>query len=337
MIIRRIFGLIIFLIGMTVLIVSLLGAFYAGRFVDSLTGGVTNSLALATQSLDTAGDTLALARGSIGATRDSLGATAATLTGASQSLTDSQTMIDNISGVITQEVPEGLEGVQTALPNIIQVAGIIDRTLVTLSSVGIDRTIPLPFGGSIPLQFDLGIDYEPDVPFDESLRQFESSLVGLPESLRGLEGDLRTTNDNLATLAADFGTTGDNLAALDGQIEALLPLLDQYALLVDDLQATLAGIESDLAGRMNVLKIGLIGLLIGLGLTQLASIYLGWELLSGQREPVRFENRVVAPPAQPGPWPLPGEPPTYVAPLAEAPPASISYTPGIEEDNDPAR
>jgi hypothetical protein len=327
MIVRRIFGFIIFLIGMTVLILSLLGAFYAGRLVDSLTGGVTNSLMLATQSLDTAGDTLALARDSISAARDGLGATAATLSSTSQSLTDSQTMIDNISGVITQEVPEGIEGVQTALPNIIQVAGIIDRTLVTLSSVGIDRTIPLPFGGSFPLRFDLGIDYEPEVPFDESLRQFETSLVGLPESLRGLEDDLRLTNDNLATLAADFQTTGNNLAALDGQIEALLPLLDQYTVLVGDLQATIAGIESNLAGRMNVLRIGLIGLLIGLGLTQLASIYLGWELMSGLREPVRYETLAVAPPAPAVPWPLTGEPPTYVETRTET---RMAYEPDNE-------
>jgi hypothetical protein len=216
------------------------------------------------------------------------------------------------------------------LPNIIQVAGIIDRTLVTLSSVGIDRTIPLPFGGSFPLRFDLGIDYDPEVPFDESLRQFETSLVGLPESLRGLEDDLSTTNENLATLAADFQTTGNNLAALDGQIEALLPLLDQYTVLVEDLQATIAGIESNLAGRMNVLRIGLIGLLIGLGLTQLASIYLGWELMSGEREPARYDNVVVVPPTPAVAWPLTNEPPAYVDPRTET---RVAYEPGIKEDD----
>lgn len=329
--VQRIFGLIIFLIGLTILILSLIGAFYAGGFVDNLSQGVANSLTLASQSLDAAKDTLALARDSVSAANDGLGATAATLGSASRSLTDSRAMIDNISVVTTQEVPEGIEGIQTALPNIIEVAGIIDRTLVTLSSVGIDRTIPLPFGGSIPLQFDLGIDYNPDMAFDASLREFESSLDGLPESLRGLQDDLQTTNDNLMTLSTDFQSTADNLTTLNTQIDGILPLLDQYTALVDELQGTIAQVEDSLASRMNTLKAGLIALLIGLGLTQLASIYLGWELLSGQREPWRREPLVVATAPTTASWPLTNEPPTFGEPLTET--HALGYEPGIDEEH----
>jgi hypothetical protein len=317
MIIRRIFGLIIFLIGLTILILSLVGAFYVSGFVDNLAEGVTNSLALASQSLDTARNTLVLARDTVSDANDGLSATAGTMASASQTLADSRGMIDNVSAVTTQEVPEAIEGIQAALPNVIQVAAIIDRTLVALSSFGIDRVINLPLGGSIPIQFDLGIDYDPAVSFDESLREFESSLVGLPESLRGLEDDLRVANENLTTLSTDLLATSENLTAINARVGEIIPLLDQYTTLVDQLSDTITQVEGNLASRLNTLKIGLIALLVGLGLTQLASIYLGWELLSGQRAPVRYEPMLVAPENQPAAWPLTNEPPTFGEPLPE--------------------
>jgi hypothetical protein len=330
MIMRRIFGILLFIIGLTILILSVAGVFYVGDAIDNLTSGITSSLTLAAQSLDAARDTLVLARDSVGDVQSGLDATTGALARTSQTLADSGGMIDNVSAVTTQEVPEAIEGIQAALPNLIQVASIIDRTLVTLSNVGIDREIPLPFGGSIPLQFDLGIDYDPEVSFDESLRVFESSLVGLPESLRGLEDDLQQTNDNLVALSGDLQATSDNLATVNGRIGEIVPLLEQYTALVDQLATTLAGAESAIASQLNLLKLGLTGLLLAIGLTQLASIYLGWELMSGQREPARYGPLLVAPESQAA-WPLTSDPPTYGEPAAGT--QAIGYAPLKDEDD----
>jgi hypothetical protein len=330
MIIRRIFGIILFILGLTILILSVAGALYVDGVIDNLTGGITGSLTLASQSLDTARNTLVLAHDSVSDIHDGLDATTGTLARTSQTLADSGSMIDNVSAVTTQEVPEAIEGIQAALPNVIQVASIIDRTLVTLSNVGIDREIPLPFGGSIPLQFDLGIDYDPEVPFDESLSVFEASLVGLPESLRGLEDDLQLTNDNLAVLSGDLQATSDNLATINGRIGEIVPLLDQYTGLIDQLSASLAGAESAIARQLSLIKLGLIGLLLAVGLTQLATIYLGWELMSGQREPVRYGPLLVAPESQ-AVWPLTSDPPTYDEPPVAT--ESIGYAPLKEGDD----
>jgi hypothetical protein len=330
MIIRRIFGIILFILGLTILILSMIGAIYVDGVIDNLAGGITGSLTLASQSLDTARNTLALARDSVSDVHDGLDATTGVMARTSQTLADSGSMLDNVSTVTTQEVPEAIEGIQAALPNVIQVASIIDRTLVTLSNVGIDREIPLPFGGSIPLQFDLGIDYDPEIPFDESLRVFEASLVGLPESLRGLEDDLQLANDNLAVLSGDLQATADNLATINGRIGEIVPLLDQYTALIDQLSASLAGAESAIASQLNLIKLGLIGLLLAVGLTQLATIYLGWELMSGQREPVRYEPLLVAPESQTV-WPLTSDPPTYGEPPAAT--QAIGYAPLKDEDD----
>ncbi len=296
MIIRKILGLIMLLTGLVILTSAFAGAYLAGDALAAVGDSITDSLALASQSLDSARATLGLARDSIndvyGGLDTAVGATAS----AAQTIDGSRPLIDNVATVTTQQVPEAVEGIQAALPNMIQVAAVIDNTLTTLSSVGIDRDIPLPFGGSIPLKFDLGIDYNPTTSFDDSLRVFEASLTGLPESLRGLEDDLQTTNSNLALLAADLQATSENLTTINTRIGESLPLLDQYTQLVDDLGATLTHIETNLGGRLDLIRTIVIALLIAIGLTQLAPIYLGWELLSGRRD-----REVYYPAASPAP------------------------------------
>lgn len=294
MIIRRVLGLIMLLTGLTLLIASLAAAYFAGDVLDGFADSINRSVEVASTSLDAARSTLELARDSISDVDGGL-ATAVTATaGAARTLDESRPLIDNVATVTTQEVPEAIEGMQTALPNMIEVAGVIDKTLTTLSSVGIDQTIPLPFGGSIPLRFDLGIDYNPTTPFDESLRVFEASLVGLPESLRGLEDDLAATNSNLASLSTDLQATSDNLGTINARMSDLGGLFDQYTLLIDDVAGLLAQIETQLGPRLELIRLVAIALLIALGLSQLAPIYLGWELITGQRDPQRYiENTTI--------------------------------------------
>lgn len=284
MVIRRILGFIMLLTGLTILVISLAGMFYISSLLDDLTGSIRNTLTLTTQSLDAARSTLDFLMETTGDVGSGLAAAVEATGKAADTMSDSRPLIDNVSGVVTQEIPEAVEGIQSALPNIIQVAAVIDNTLSTLSGIGIDRDIPLPFGGSIPLRFDLGIDYNPDVPFDDSLRGFQTSLDGLPESLRGLESDLSATSENLSTLAGDLQLAADNLATISGQFEAITPLLDQYSSLVNQLDATLAQVDDSIEQRLRLIQYGVIAVLFLLGLTQLAPIYLGWELITGRRD-----------------------------------------------------
>lgn len=328
MIIRRILGLIMLLAGLALLVFSLAGAYFAGDALAGLAGGIDRTLATASQSLDAARDTLALARDSISDVDGGLATAVAATAGAAQTLNDSRPLLDNVATVTTQEVPEAVEGIQAALPNMIEVAAVIDRTLTTLSSVGIDREIPLPFGGSIPLSFDLGIDYNPTTPFDESLRTFETSLVGLPESLRGLEDDLSATNANLASLSDGLQATSDNLGTINTRISELGPLLDQYSLLVEQADDLLSQVGAQVEPRLELIRVGVIALLIALGLSQLAPIYLGWELLTGRRdrltEPTTLvvaadhpASVVVATVEEPSDMILPADEPTLYTPDKE--------------------
>ena len=291
MVLKRILGLIMLMTALAILAFSLAAAVYVGQVLAEVGDSIQANLALVSDSLDTARDTLALSRDTFGDVGGGLGTAVDATANAARTVSESRPLIDNVTTVTTQEVPEAIEGIQNTLPNMIQVAGVIDRALRTLGSVGIDRTIPLPFGGSIPLQFDLGIDYAPATTFDDSLRGFQTSLDGLPESLRGLETDLQATRDNLGTLSADLQATSDNLALINNRVGEVLPLIDQYTVLVDDLSVTIARVSADLEQQLDTLRLGILAGLVFLALSQLAPLYLGWELLSGRRAAA---ERVVA-------------------------------------------
>jgi hypothetical protein len=287
MVIRRILGLIILLTALVILGGSLYAAYFVGDALAGLGAGIHDNLALAGQTLDTARTTLTLSRDTFSDVNGGLGTAVAATANASRTVGDSRPLIDNVGVVITQEVPEAVEGIQNALPNMIEVAGVIDSTLRTLSSIGIDRTINLPFGGSIPLQFDLGIDYAPAVPFDDTLRGFQGSLDGLPESMRGLATDLEATSANLGALATDLQATSDNLAVINSRVGEVLPLIDQYLVLADQAKVAITRVDANVEAQLNALRLGAVAGLVLLALSQLAPLYLGWELLTGRRDPAR--------------------------------------------------
>ena len=287
MVIRRILGLIILLTALVILGGSVYAAIFVGDALAELGAGVRDNLALASQTLATARTTLALSRDTFSDVNGGLGTAVAATANASRTVGDSRPLIDNVGVVVTQEVPEAVEGIQNALPNMIEVAGVIDGTLRTLSSIGIDRTINLPFGGSIPLQFDLGIDYAPAIPFDNTLRGFQASLDGLPESMRGLETDLQTTSANLGALATDLQAASDNLGVINSRVGEVLPLIDQYLALADQAGAAIDRVDANVETQLETLRLGSIAVLVFLALSQLAPLYLGWEMLTGRRDPAR--------------------------------------------------
>jgi ABC-type transporter Mla subunit MlaD len=294
-IIKRILGLIMMIVALAIIILSILGAFRVGDAITSVTSSIESTLRFTSESLTTAIDTVTLTQDTIrevGTGLDTASTATANLSGA---ISDSRPFLSSVSVIVSEDLPANLEAVQAALPNVVQVAGVIDQTLTTLSSIGIDQTIDLPFGQSIPLQWDLGIDYDPEIPFNQTIGAFEGTLDGLPQSLRDLEDDLTTTTDNLGVLSDNLLTISDDLDTINQNVNNLVPLLDQYTVLIDDLQTAIDGALGRIPAQLDTLRLGIIIGLALLALSQLAGLYLGYELLSGRREE-RVTTIMVTPP-----------------------------------------
>lgn len=106
-------------------------------------------------------------------------------------------LIDTTSDVIGGDLADGLDDAVGTLPALVDTGRIIDRTMRTLSLVG--------------------VDYDPDVPLDESLAGLEASLRPIPEQLRGQVAALEEVGTDIDVVVLDAGSLAATL--LEARIE----------------------------------------------------------------------------------------------------------------------
>ncbi|GAB4266069.1 MAG: hypothetical protein Kow0080_06950 [Candidatus Promineifilaceae bacterium] len=276
--IKRIFGGILLFVGISGMALAAAGVRLGRQAVDSLGQTTLDSLTLLGDTLATVEDTLLLAKQTVDDVNTSLDTVSDTAVSVSQTVRQTKPLLGQVSTVVGEEVPDSLESLETAVPDIVAVAGAIDDTLTTLNNFRIDRSIL-----GIPLQFDLGITYQPEQPFDETVAVLGDSIAVLPDQLRSLDIFLTVTSNNLDTISQDLNRLASDLQDVNGRISELNPLLDEYLALTtrlaDQNRLVRAQIESQLAN----LKTAVLIVSVWFGLTQLTTLYLGWELLTNRR------------------------------------------------------
>lgn len=280
---KRLLGLIIFLVGMGGLALSGFGLVFGRQAANILAANVDSSYQLTADSLDNLINTLVLVKTATGDITTTLETAKTTADGVATAVQETRPLVDQINVITTENVPATLEEVQTAIPNIAQVAAVVDDTLTTLNNFRLDEgyTLNIPLVGeyTIPLQFDLGIDYTPTEPFDQTINDLGASLDGLPEQLRTLETYLNVTSSSLNSISQDVHALADNLTAVNSSLNQLTPLLDEYLRLATQAQTQLSQLRTALNNQINTLQIALTIITVWLALSQLVPLYLGWQLL----------------------------------------------------------
>lgn len=283
---KRLLGFLILLVGLGGLVLSGGGLVFGRQAIDQVAVNLENSLQTTADSLDTVINSLVLAQTTLTDVGTTLGTASDTTETVATAVQESRPLLTQINTIATDQVPQTLEEVQTAIPNIAQVAGVVDNTLTTLNNFRLDEslTIPIPFGPeiNIPLQFDLGIDYTPTEPFDQTVNELGASLEGLPEQLRGLETYLTVTSSNLQTISQGLHDVADDMEAVNGRISEFAPLLDDYLLLATATQTKLQNTQQQLNTQLDTLKLVLTVVTVWLALSQLVPLYVGWELVRGK-------------------------------------------------------
>lgn len=268
---RRLLGLFMLLIAIVGVILSVAGTYVVWNMIDGLGDGIDATLELTSQSLDTVADSLILTKSTVEDVTDSVDTVEITTNNLSTTISDTRPLLDQVSLVATEDVPNSLEAVQETLPNVAEVAGSIDDTLRILSAFSVNQSIV-----GVNFGFDLGIDYDPEQPFDESIEQIGSSLDGVPERLRELEPFLDVTSGNLATISENIETLASDLGEINENIENVQPLLDDYLDIVYQTQDLVNQTRGSLRAQLQPVKYIVMILFIWIGLTQIAPLYLGW-------------------------------------------------------------
>lgn len=283
---RRIIGLLMLALGTIGIVISAAGVFFGRQAVDSTFKGLDDALVLASQGLDTAVDSLELAKITLGDVNEGLETVEGAAINIAKTVTDTRPLLDQVSVVVSQNASGSVEAMQASIPALAEVAATIDQTLLTLSQFRIDEQI-LGF----ELKYDLGINYSPEIPFDQAFVGLGASLTGLPQELRSVEGNLEVANVNLAAISDSITAISTDIDIINGRIAEVPAQIDSYTIIVRQINNSFAGIRTQVTQQQERVKLILTFVLIWWGLPQLALVMIGWDFLFGRRGATAKEIR----------------------------------------------
>lgn len=279
--VRRFFGILILLTGIFGLVMGVVGLRVTNNLIDQLGVALDNTLKLTATNLDNVHETLVVTKSSLREATVAIDTVQVTALDLSVTITETRPFLGSVNEVATQNVPNSLDAFQDAIPNIAEVAGGIDDAMTALSNF----TFATQLLG-VDLGFDLGIDYSPAVPFDETITELGESLEGLPDSLRDLDTQIQVTSDNLVVISNDVERLSDDIGSINAQLKRFDPVIDDYVKTVSDLRFSANLARQDITAQMESLKMGANLLFLWLALMQITPLYLGAKLVFGKKDDV---------------------------------------------------
>ena len=258
-------------------ILGVMGILYISNWVGSAQSKLDHNFLVIDETLDSVQDVIIETSDVISSTSQSLGTLQKSLSDASTTLLEIQPLIRKTTKVVTVEVPDALDGVQVSMPSLIETAKSIDETLTWLSDFKI--TIPNPFGAD--WNYDLGISYNPGVPLDQALDSMSQNLVDIPDDLRELDQNLSDTDTNLKLVSDDLDLLANDIKITNERIEEVAPRIQVFIGHVDDVQISLRETQTSVINFFDLGQKVLTAILLLLIISQIPSIYMGIQLITG--------------------------------------------------------
>lgn len=183
---------------------------------------------------------------------------------AASSATTAEFVADTAT-ITSGRISGSLAAIEGAMPGLIDAGAVVDDTLSTLSL--------------------FGVDYRPEVGFDDALREVASSIDGLSE-------DVAAQGDTLHGLVPEVELVGETSARLVGrirdtraQLETAERLFDEYRVILTDAERSL-GSESQLLRFDDLSRI----VLVVAGAAGLGLAFALWHLAPGLDAAARSAN-----------------------------------------------
>lgn len=217
--------------------------------LDRLSTATSDALVTLTDNLTLAHDTIAQVQAGLTTTVELLGDSAASVNQIEAGLSDTAEALEG-------SIPDRVSSVEQALPELIASTSVLEPTLRSLSF--------------------LGVEYDPEVPLNRTLRQ-------LRRSLRPLPGELRASGERLASLSGDTAMLASQLNELALTVDAIADdLAEAEALFSEQAEAAEAarelvdGERAQLPVLERRARVVLVIFGAAIGITQLALALVGW-------------------------------------------------------------
>ena len=248
-------------VGAVGLVLSVVGTVVGLRLVSSFDAALGDSLALTADALDVVDASVQVTDDVVASLATVLQGTEATTREVATGIDDAVVVLDSTADLTEDQLAGSLAAVEGTLPALIDVAAVIDRTLSALSSI--------PFGP----------DYDPEEPFDDSLRAIQVELDGLPGALRDQADLVREASSSLADVRTGTVSIADDIGELEEALAGAGTLLEEYSATAGDARQVVDRSQGDLDRDLNLTRALVVALGVTMVAASLAPIGVGWLFL----------------------------------------------------------
>ncbi len=232
--------------GVVGLVASLIGLLLGWMTVDSVLARLEGPVRLSVATLDAIEETLGVVDSVTAQLHDGLIAAGESLDAVSATTAESTGSLEALADFLDGDLVTNIEAIQGTMPAAIQAAGAIDSTL---------RALAL-----------LGVDYDPEQPFDEALMSIDAALEDLPGQLSAQAGAVRDLVPSAERFSADAATIAASMTAMGEDLERSGSVIESYQATVDEARAIIAETESSLSTNVWILR----GIVLIAGITGVA-------------------------------------------------------------------
>lgn len=237
--------------GILALVTSLVGVVLGLRLVDSVSNDLGGSVGLSESAMLAVDETIDLLEAVAVEVDEGLAAASDSIGGAAQGVEEAAERLEDVAEFLDGELQANIEAIHGSMPAAIQTASAIDATLRALSL--------------------LGVDYDPDEPFDESLIAVEAALADLPAQLGAQADAIRALVPVSREFAGDATTMAESFSSLAVEMAKSEELIDSYRATLVQAEGVVDQTGSSLTAniwliRLMIVMMGLTGAALAVGL-----------------------------------------------------------------------
>jgi hypothetical protein len=237
--------------GVLALVTSLIGMVLGLLLVNTVSSDLGGSVGLSESAMLAVEETLDLLESVAVEVDEGLAAASDSIGGAAQGVEDAAGRLEDVADFLDGELQTNIEAIHGSMPAAIQTASAIDATLRALSF--------------------LGVDYDPDEPFDESLIAVEAALADLPDQLGAQAEAIRALVPVSFEFAGDATTMAESFSSLAAELAKSEALIDTYRATLLQAEGVVDQTGSSLTAdiwliRLMIVMMGLTGAALAVGL-----------------------------------------------------------------------
>jgi len=262
--IRKIIGLLLVIAAIGGMIFSIAGLVLAWRVESQVTAGIGGFIDVLGQTLETTSQGLAVTQQALKGSVDTVHSLQGTVVTIAKTVKSSTPMVDEITKVMTEDLPNTIDSTESSLRTAQDSAKVIDTVLSSLSAI--------PLIGS-------GIGYNPQVSLDQALGSVADSLTGLPGSFANMADSLKTSSSNLETFDADLSMMAESIGTIEKSVAQYEGVVGDYQKSISGLNSSLASFKNSLPNIMRMVMWGLTVFLVWMAIIQLGLFTQGLELI----------------------------------------------------------